>query len=298
MKTILGWLHSYRRQLSPLPFLLVCLFTAGAVWINYAWGLEPALMHLQTPQRLAAWYGLFLLAFGLPWLLTPFVQQGGWRKAPGFLPLLLAAPAVFSLKLALPLPTLVQGPDAAYWKIILYYPTKLLLTLLLVALLWRLFDRRQPFYGAAAGESSLRPYMLMLLIMMPLIALASTQPDFLRIYPKWMHLTPVRTAGPFRQFLYELSYGSDFFTIELFFRGFLVLAFARFGGPSAILPMAVFYCFIHFGKPLGECISSFFGGILLGVITLHTRSIRGGLIVHLGIAWLMELGGWLAHLWR
>ena len=62
--------------------------------------------------------------------------------------------------------------------------------------------------------------------------------------------------------------------------------------------MAAFYCTIHFGKPLGECISSFFGGLVLGVLAARTRTIYGGLIVHLGLAWLMELGGWLGAAWR
>jgi membrane protease YdiL (CAAX protease family) len=133
--------------------------------------------------------------------------------------------------------------------------------------------------------------------MIPLIALASTQPDFLYTYPKLKTLQFLSDEknNLFYKLLYELSYGSDFVTIELFFRGFLILAFAKWVGKDAILPMAVFYCTIHFGKPLGECVSSFFGGIILGVITFHTRSIYGGLMVHLGIAWLMELGGYLGN---
>src|SRR5690606_32481 len=95
--------------------------------------------------------------------------------------------------------------------------------------------------------------------------------------------------------LFELSYGLDFFTIELFFRGFLILAFLRYAGKAAILPMAAFYCSIHFGKPLLECITSYFGGLILGVIVLHSRSIWGGLIVHLGIAWLMEVAGYIGR---
>ena len=34
------------------------------------------------------------------------------------------------------------------------------------------------------------------------------------------------------------------------------------------------------------------GGLFLGIISYNTRSIWGGLLVHLGIAWSMELGGW------
>jgi len=96
--------------------------------------------------------------------------------------------------------------------------------------------------------------------------------------------------------LFELSYGSDFFSIEIFFRGFLILAFIKWVGKDAILPMACFYCTIHFGKPLGECISSYFGGLLLGIIVYNTRSMFGGLMIHLGIAWLMEIGGYLGNM--
>jgi hypothetical protein len=138
----------------------------------------------------------------------------------------------------------------------------------------------------------------MLLVMVPLIALASTQHDFLAMYPKLKSISFLkghRHSGWYK-LLYELSYGSDFVSIELFFRGFLILAFAKWFGKDAILPMACFYCTIHFGKPLGECISSYFGGLILGVVIYNTRTIWGGLVVHLGIAWLMELGGYLGHL--
>jgi hypothetical protein len=138
----------------------------------------------------------------------------------------------------------------------------------------------------------------MLLLMIPLIAAAATQPDFLAMYPKLKVITETARTDVFdwwQKLLFELSYGSDFITIELFFRGFLVLAFVKWAGKNAILPMACFYCTIHFGKPLAECISSYFGGMILGIVVFHTRSIFGGLMVHLGIAWLMEIGGYLGN---
>jgi membrane protease YdiL (CAAX protease family) len=139
--------------------------------------------------------------------------------------------------------------------------------------------------------------MIMLALMIPLIALAATQKDFLQVYPKIKNVAFLNNSPWYYKLLYELSYGLDFFTIELFFRGFLVLAFAKWVGKAAILPMALFYCTIHFGKPLGECISSYFGGLILGAVTLHTRSIWGGLMVHVGIAWLMEMFGYIAVNW-
>jgi len=88
--------------------------------------------------------------------------------------------------------------------------------------------------------------------------------------------------------------GSDFFSIEFFFRGFLILAFVGIVGPRAILPMAYMYVVIHWNKPMGELISSFFGGTLLGIVAYYSRSIVGGIIVHVGIAWMMEIGAFIS----
>jgi hypothetical protein len=57
--------------------------------------------------------------------------------------------------------------------------------------------------------------------------------------------------------------------------------------------MITVYCFLHFGKPAGEAISSIFGGYILGILAFRSRNIYGGLIAHLGVAWGMD---WLAFL--
>ena len=95
--------------------------------------------------------------------------------------------------------------------------------------------------------------------------------------------------------IYESLYVLDFYVIEMFFRGFMILAFIKLAGPKAILPVAVFYVTIHFGKPFGEAVSSFFGGALLGIITFYSRSIWGGIIIHMGIALGMEVSAYITH---
>ncbi|HNP19892.1 MAG TPA: CPBP family intramembrane metalloprotease [Fulvivirga sp.] len=155
------------------------------------------------------------------------------------------------------------------------------------------------FYGLTSKNVNLKPYLVMLLIMAPIIAAASFHPSFTQQYPNF------RTAG-IDQFcshynlnqgvvtlLYEISYALSFFTVELFFRGFLIFGLVRFLGSAVVLPMAVTYCVLHFGKPFGEAVSSLFGGYILGVIALKTENIYGGVIVHIGIAWLMELFAYL-----
>ncbi|MEX1001862.1 MAG: CPBP family intramembrane glutamic endopeptidase [Crocinitomicaceae bacterium] len=147
------------------------------------------------------------------------------------------------------------------------------------------------WYGFALNGAKVRPYLWLILFMIPLIYLASLRPDFLEEYPTYidhfeyehMRLEQWQTAG-----IYELCYGFDFISVELFFRGFLVVGLSRIVGKEAILPMVVVYCFLHFGKPAGEAISSIFGGYILGILAYASRNIFGGLIAHLGVAWGME----------
>lgn len=133
--------------------------------------------------------------------------------------------------------------------------------------------------------------------MLPLIVLAATQIDFLTLYPRARAIKHLELSSKtWYYFAYEFCYSLDFVSIEFFFRGFLILSLAKICGSRCIIPVACFYCSIHFGKPMAEAISSFWGGILLGIISYNTRSIWGGLIIHLGIAWLMESVSWFALL--
>lgn len=151
-------------------------------------------------------------------------------------------------------------------------------------------------FGFTLNGAKIKPYFWLILCMIPLIYLASFRPDFLETYPtyvdryeyKFLEMEQWQTVG-----IYELCYGFDFVSVELFFRGFLVVGLSRIVGKEAILPMITIYCFLHFGKPAGEAISSIFGGYILGILAYTSRNIYGGLIAHLGVAWGME---YLAYL--
>jgi membrane protease YdiL (CAAX protease family) len=163
---------------------------------------------------------------------------------------------------------------------------------------WFFSDRlNQNFYGFKIKRVDFKPYFILLLMMVPLLFWAGTQADFLDTYPRYAKIGVAELNKNYRWLvgIYEIIYGSDFVFTEFFFRGFIVLAFSVKFGHRAILPMCVYYITIHFGKPLGETISSFFGGLLLGVIAYRTRSIYGGIIVHLGIAYLMEIFAFLGR---
>ncbi|MEQ1676862.1 MAG: CPBP family glutamic-type intramembrane protease [Chitinophagaceae bacterium] len=300
MKSILQYIADYFRTIHKGILIIVSLFTGALVFSNYTFGIDQAIQKNNSlPVKLILWYAVFLLAFGFPYLLYHFTGAAKNRKRPGFLLLLFIAPAIFSLKMSTSF-SFTPGSDfeSTFWDHILYWPALLVLIFLVLLIIWKLFDSHYPFYGIKRTGVNWKPYWILLLLMLPLIAVASTQPDFLAMYPKLQVVAgfnKIESLSWGQKLLYELSYGTDFFTIEVFFRGFLVLGFMKWAGKDAILPMACFYCTIHFGKPAAECISSYFGGMLLGIIVCNTRSILGGLLVHLGIAWMMEIGGYLGN---
>lgn len=300
MRTVLHYLHSYINQLDKKVLIAVTFFTACLIFINYHFGIEEKIVFQHTSSRQLMFRILtFVIAFGIPYLIYNVFQNKSYFTDPRFVFLFLAGPVIFSLKMiADPSVSFVADiEENRYWNQVFYWPALCVVTLAILSIIWKVFDKHQPFYGVTTRDMNFKPYLWMLLIMIPLIAAASTQSDFLAVYPKLKALNfglGSMEIEWWHKLFFELSYGTDFVTIEIFFRGFLVLAFVKWAGKDAILPMACFYCTIHFGKPLGECISSYFGGILLGVVVFHTRSILGGLMVHLGIAWLMEIGGYLA----
>ena len=133
-------------------------------------------------------------------------------------------------------------------------------------------------------------YGLFLVIVLPLLLAVSRQPDFGAYYPFY--------KGCSRSFydylLWEGMYFVQFFALEMFFRGFWLGALRRSFGSGAIFAMAVPYCMIHYGKPFLEANGAIVAGIALGSLSMKTKSIYQGFLVHITVAGLMD---WLA-LWH
>lgn len=168
----------------------------------------------------------------------------------------------------------------------------------LFVLAW-FFETKRENFGVNRNNIDLRPYWQVLMIVLPLVVIASFEKSFQAYYPVYQRYEVTAANNPtgLPEWLfglgYEIGYGMDFFNVEFLFRGALVIGVSQLIGKEAILPMVGVYCFLHFGKPMGECISSIFGGYALGVIAYYTRNIWGGVIVHVGLAWMMEAAAFL-----
>lgn len=323
------YISDYFQQLNKPHFLVCTLFTALLIAGNFYWGWERQwVYHLPTrTQRFGGFYLIYAVAFVVPYLLYGLVSKK-MEWSTGLSLLIVVAPAVFALKSSVGgwqniIEESWPGVAGRRVNILLNWPIRLIITVSILWIIYSLFrmgataglnrsgagndlvnNTDLPSFSSALGLNlsgvNWKPYWIMLAAVIPLVTFAATQADFLHTYPKLKLLQAASGAPPtwWQALLYELAYGSDFFTIELFFRGFLVVFLSRYLGPAAILPMAVFYCSIHFGKPLLECISSYFGGILLGIFACYSQSIFGGIVVHLGLAWMMELAAWIALQWK
>jgi len=277
------------------------------IYLNYWHALESrfAAGGKTKWSNFIGYYLLYFIPFAAAFLLQLlFYKNCTYYQSYWFWIILLLAPAFFSFRVNFDwhqsfIKNTWSGDAQIFWLQSLNWVIRVFVLLIPVFIIWWIKDRNnQPFYGSTA-LNDIKPYLIMLLIMIPLIALASTQKDFLQMYPKAKFVAQLALpAKKWHYVFYELCYGFDFVSIEFFFRGFLILSLLKICGPHCIIPVACFYCSIHFGKPLGEAISSFWGGLLLGIISYNTQSIWGGLIVHLGIAWLMEAGSWLGFLFK
>jgi membrane protease YdiL (CAAX protease family) len=130
-------------------------------------------------------------------------------------------------------------------------------------------------------------YALFLGIVLPLLLVISRQPDFGSYYP--FYKTSSRSWYDFLS--WEAMYFAQFFGLEMFFRGFWLGALRRSFGSGAIFAMAVPYCMIHYGKPFLEANGAIVAGIALGSLSMRTKSIYQGFLVHITVAALMD---WLA----
>ncbi|MEO6734293.1 MAG: CPBP family intramembrane glutamic endopeptidase [Ferruginibacter sp.] len=299
----------YTKEFNFFYFLLIMAMLAMLIYLNYWHGLEKkyAAGGKTKLANFAGYYLLYFVPFATAFLLQLlFFKDCTYYKNGWFWAILLLAPAFFSLRVNVDFQSSwirqhYTGIDQSFYLHSINWVARSFLVLILIFIVWLIKDKQnQPLYGTGAlGQA--KPYVIMLMLMIPLIALASTQKDFLQVYPKAKLIGEIPINGwvnKGRYLLFELCYGFDFISIEFFFRGFLILALTRICGTHCIIPAACFYCAIHFGKPMGEAVSSFFGGLLLGIISYNTGSIWGGLLIHLGIAWMMEAGGFIGNWFR
>lgn len=127
-------------------------------------------------------------------------------------------------------------------------------------------------------------YVACLVIVVPCVVIAARSPEFATYYPFYKKCS----RSWFDLILWESMYIAQFFALEVFFRGFMLVPLRRTMGSGAIFAMCVPYVMIHYGKPYLETCGAFVAGIFLGSLSMRTRSIYAGFLVHVTVALLMD----------
>lgn len=302
----------FREDFHPLTYGLVAAFLALAAGINYYFSfddtyLEPLAGTWQGMAGYVVLYGFGWFAVCLPLLwFSPdrnlLYNHNFWIRSLFFLTLLGVDGGMSGIlewlgRYGLDVPeywiqrTVKQVESVLLWIPVFY-----------VFMKWNEPAIRDGIYGLRWQAEDLKPFLSMLWIMVPLIGAASFLPDFQQQYPKFNRILPFLPETPIGHWCgliaYEISYLLSFVSTELFFRGALVIGMSSLLGRRAILPMVSTYMFLHFGKPMGEAISSVFGGYILGVLALRNRNIWGGIFIHTCVAFLMDMAAALQHLFH
>lgn len=302
MIKIFHQLRSYVKNDLKIAYLLsLWVFLAVALYFNYHYDFEN--VYLRPQKRTGIYAFLLIFFYGIPYMYafvmyayfykhwSIFKQKKFWLPfLMGLFTIILNEKFYYHLdwiEAHIPYPYM-----SFVWKCMLNFVSAMIY-FFPICLYWKLVDsKKMPLYGFGVKAFDVKPYALMLLFMLPLLYIASMGADFQANYPIYSdyglceaaHIPQWKTIT-----IFEICYGLDFISVEFIFRGFMILALMEVVGIHAVLPMATLYCVFHFGKPAGEAISSFFGGAILGIVAYHSRSIYGGVLVHWGVAFLMEL---------
>lgn len=308
MKKIVNYLLDFLKTLKPIYLLVLMTIMSLCVFVEYKFHIEQSYISIHDGKIVQI--PLYMLFYGFPFFLAYLLYGLFYNKMDIFLLqrfwiLSLLALLVYSFRCYFHVyeSLAYKYPSPQFQLYCLYLIKQIGQGLLLFVptfFIWFFMEKKhQQLFGFRHKGVDLKPYFLILILMIPIIGLAATQDSFTNFYPLVSHIPNIQSntlLGKIQIIVYEFFYAFDFFSNEFFFRGFLILAFARIVGKAAILPMTCWYVFIHFGKPVGETISSFFGGLILGLIAYETRSIYGGAIVHIGIAFMMDIFGTIAKL--
>ncbi len=299
---LLSYFKNYfTREFNLTTHLAVLAFLGICIGLNYNYSIYPNYFRV---SRYSEWgvlklWGMFAFAFlGTIGLIAALEKQNKIRFSVSFIVLGLLALFFISLdssyyllkygKQLIP----IDSPNARFYYKLIANGISLFSILLPCLIIYKIVKKFKPeLYGLKRNGANIAPYFVFIGIMIPVIYIAaSIDETLLNYYPSYK--PQANDATPYVNWLkitiYELFYGVDFISVEVIFRGFMVVGLSRFVGKHAILPMVACYTFLHFGKPMLETIGSVFGGFALGILAFESRNIYGGIAVHLGVAYTME----------
>ncbi|MFC1670069.1 hypothetical protein ACFL20_06710, partial [Spirochaetota bacterium] len=294
---------------NPYLYSFAIIFTVAALILNYKFNFFYSLRYNRLKSISIFYYFIF---YAIPYFTISFAQiflqkkydrlsdYQFWLRSIVFIFLIAFGSSAY-FNNVIKLFSFARNEYRYMWRI--FTEVKKSIVCLIPLIIFKRFNDRSMnnLYGLTFKNFDFKPYLLLLLIVLPLIIGASFNSEFLNTYPvfkSWKFSTAFSLTKTRMSVIFETIYLLDFVIVEMLFRGALIIGMISIIGKDSVLPMTVTYVFLHFGKPLGEAISSAFGGYILGIIALNTLSIMGGCFLHIGVAFLMNICAHIQYLFK
>lgn len=148
-------------------------------------------------------------------------------------------------------------------------------------------DARQLGLGIREAGREFGMVALLYVAFVPVLLLVAQSPSFQATYPR----IPLARTVPSVFLWFQIAYLLKWTAWEFFFRGYLLFAFDKDLGRTAVLFSTIPFALVHYGKPPLEMYSSIAAGFILCWLAYRGRSIWPGVLLHWAVAGTMELFG-------
>ncbi|OGU73836.1 MAG: hypothetical protein A2V93_09755 [Ignavibacteria bacterium RBG_16_34_14] len=142
-------------------------------------------------------------------------------------------------------------------------------------------------YGISFGDykAGIKITVIFLVIMLPLVWIASSLPEFNKTYP---HLTSAKYS--WKVFLlFETGMLIYMFSWEFIWRGFMLFGLKEKFGYYSVLIQMIPFLILHNGKPAPETFGAIIAGLALGILALRTNSILYCVLTHMSVMFSIDL---------
>lgn len=142
-------------------------------------------------------------------------------------------------------------------------------------------------YGLTFGNLRLgiKLTALFLAIMLPLLWVFSSFPDFVRTYPQLVYMRDNWNTF----FIFEIGLIIYVIAWEFIWRGFMLFGLKAKLGYYAVFIQMIPFLILHNGKPAAETFGAIIAGLALGLLAWRTRSVYYCVITHTGVMFGIDL---------
>lgn len=179
-------------------------------------------------------------------------------------------------------------PNIYLYEYLYWYIGDFLTFFILPVLIIKLiFKEKLVDYGLSTGDfkAGIKITLLFLVLMIPLVWIFSSFPDFVRTYPQ---LASVRDNWN-TFIIFEIGLLVYVTAWEFVWRGFMLFGLKEKFGYYAIFIQMIPFLILHNGKPAAETFGAIIAGLALGVLAWRTRSVYYCVIAHAGVMFGIDL---------